>query len=33
MQSLITNTKWYKNFTKGFIDTTPPPGRQKRRCH
>jgi hypothetical protein len=31
MQSLITNTKWYKNFTKGFIDTTPPPGPPKKK--
>ena len=24
MQSVIKDTEWYKNVTKGFIDTTPP---------
>ena len=32
MSSLIMNTKWYKNFTKGFIDTsTPPPAVHKKK--
>lgn len=25
MQSAIRDSKWYKDVTKGFIDTTPPP--------
>ena len=25
MQSAIRDSAWYKNLTKGFIDTTPPP--------
>jgi hypothetical protein len=31
MQSQIVNSGWYKNFTKGFIDTTPPPGPPKKK--
>ena len=25
MSQVITNSNWYKNFTKGFIDTSSPP--------
>ena len=31
MQSNVTNTRWYKNFTKGFIDTSSPPNSHKKK--
>ena len=31
MSSLIMKTKWYKNFTKGFIDTSSSPAVPKKK--
>ena len=31
MHSQIVNSRWYKEFTKGFIDTTPPSGPPKKK--
>ena len=31
MPSLIVDSSWYKNFTKGFIDTASPPGPPRKK--
>ena len=31
MPSLIVDSSWYKNFTKGFIDTSSPPGPPRKK--
>jgi len=31
MPSLIVDSRWYKNFTKGFIDTSSPPGPPRKK--
>ena len=34
MQAEIKETEWYKNITKGFIDTNPPkPVAPVKKCH
>lgn len=33
MQSVIKDSDWYKDVTKGFIDTTPPkPAVPAKKC-